>query len=143
MIPLDALTRPRKDLWLLIEAALAVTAIKGGLALLSLRRIRRALVILARPRVVASDKSTPKRVAWAVKRASVLVPGAYTCLPQALAAQLLLERRGFLTDLEIGFVKTVLGTIEGHAWLRCDGDVVIGGDLDLSQFTPLASLPSR
>lgn len=131
------------DLWLLGEAACALVAIKAGLALLPLRRIRRALMMVARPQPAPPDKTALRRVIWAVKKTSAVVPGTYTCLPKALAAQVLLERRGFLTALEIGFARTTRGDIEGHAWLRCGGDVVMGDDLDLTQFTPLASLPSR
>lgn len=77
------------------------------------------------------------RVGWAVPSAARFVPGA-TCLPQAMAAQALLARRGIGSTIQTGFDRTEAKGVEGHAWLVCDGEVVVG-DIGLDRFVPVAS----
>lgn len=77
------------------------------------------------------------RVGWAVASAARFVPGA-TCLPQAMAAQALLARRGIGSTIQTGFDRTDAKGVEGHAWLVCDGEVVVG-DIGLDRFVPVAS----
>ena len=79
------------------------------------------------------------RVAWAVEMASWRMPGAKSCLTQALAAQVLLGRRGYPTLLHIGVAKGEQGRFRAHAWLESKGKVVIGG-LEQEPFTLLAIL---
>lgn len=77
------------------------------------------------------------RVGWAVASAARFVPGA-TCLPQAMAAQALLARRGIGSTIQTGFDRTDAKGVEGHAWLVCEGEVVVG-DIGLDRFVPVAS----
>jgi len=79
------------------------------------------------------------RVAWAVEMASRCTPGAKSCLTQALAAQVLLDRRGYPALLHIGVAKGEQGRFQAHAWLESKGTVVIGGS-EQEPFTLLASL---
>ncbi len=129
------------DTWLLLEAGVALATIKAGLTVLSVGRTRRLLAFLTRLRLAGSDTRRPERITLAVKKATARLPGIYSCLVRALAAQLLLERRGFVTQLQIGFVRSPQGAVEGHAWLQCEERIVIGDDLDLAQFTPFPPLP--
>jgi transglutaminase superfamily protein len=76
-------------------------------------------------------------VAWAVRCVSRAVPGA-TCLTQALAAQLLLSRRGVESRLRIGVARTPAGRLRAHAWLESDGVVVLGG-AGMETYTPLTA----
>jgi len=81
------------------------------------------------------------RVGWAVLSAARFVPGA-TCLPQALAAEAILHRRGHPADLRLG-VKRGNDGVEAHAWVESYGRVIVG-DGDLDRFEPLeASDPAR
>ena len=81
---------------------------------------------------------------WAINMTSPLVPGC-TCFVRALAAQVLLQRRGYQTDLRVGVAKEPNGRLKGHAWLEKNGEVLIGGMEDLSQYTllPLEAKESR
>ena len=83
------------DRRLLVTAALLLAAIRLGLTLLPYRRLRGLVdrLAVAAPRRQPAPPASPERIAWAVTRASHSVPGA-TCLTQALAARVLLERRG-------------------------------------------------
>lgn len=65
-------------------------------------------------------------LAVAVRRASRLVP-APTCLVQALAAAWMLRGAGYEPTLYIG-VATGEEGFKAHAWLECDGRVLIGGE---------------
>jgi hypothetical protein len=79
------------------------------------------------------------RVVAAVMRSSRVVPGGKNCLVQALAANLLLGRRGVPSTVRIGVAKDCHGTFRAHAWAEADGETVIGGAVDV-EFTPLPPL---
>jgi hypothetical protein len=84
--------------------------------------------------VAASDPPgapavAPGRLAWAVESAAAAIPKA-SCLTQALAAQIMLERSGAHPELKIG-VASDRETFEAHAWLELDGRPLVGAhDLD-------------
>ena len=91
--------------------------------------------------VAASEPSrapavAPGRLAWAVEAAALGVPKA-SCLTQALAAQIMLERSGARPDLKIG-VATDRESIEAHAWLELDGRPLVGAQ-DLERYAQLGS----
>ena len=67
------------------------------------------------------------------------LPGAGTCLTQALAAEVLLRRQGYPSLLHIGVLRGEEGQLEAHAWLKSGDKVVIGGG-ELERYTPLALL---
>jgi hypothetical protein len=91
---------PSTEQRLLLEAALLMEAIKLGMRILPFRNLRRFLArvtdALPGVRHPQHSASSAKRVAWAVETASGHTPGLKTCLVQALAAQVLLARRGHL-----------------------------------------------
>ncbi len=128
--------------WLLIKAALLLETIKLGMWLLAFRTLRRLLTRTAhtpRARLAHAARPSAERVAWAVEAASRHTPGIKTCLAQALAAQVLLARRGYPALLHIGAVRGEREQFEAHAWVETGGKVVIGGS-DLGRYTPLAVL---
>lgn len=131
---------PAADRGLLARSVLVLAASRLALWLLPLRVVRRYLPRIV-PRSTDSNRPTAERIAWAIAAARRVVPRA-TCLPQALAAEALLERNGHPVDLRIGVVKTERGRLVAHAWVESDGQVVVG-DLDegLSGYTPLPPLP--
>jgi hypothetical protein len=92
------------------------------------------------PRPPASVSAPPAmdRLTWAVETVSRFVPAA-TCLTQALAAQVLLTRRGRAARLHIGVSKAEGRKLEAHAWVESQGRVVIGGS-GLERYTVLAVL---
>ena len=127
---------------ILIKASLLLVVIRLGLWLLPFRTLRRLLAkaTQAPPRLQQkADRFCADRVARAVAVASNHVPGVGTCLTQALAAQVLLARRGHQTSLRIGAARGEEGQFEAHAWLECGGKVVIGGS-ELERYTRIAAL---
>lgn len=125
----------------LLEATLLLAAIRVALWLRPFDAIRQALDLPARhsrrdrSRVIRSRTSEIIRVRRHVDVGSRYVPGA-SCLTQALAAQVLLRRAGLDTTLRIGVRKDSTEGFKAHAWLECDGEIVVGGEV-MSQFTPL------
>ena len=132
---------PAAERRLLVKAALLLAAIRLGLAVLPFQTLRRLLAKVAEvpAGLQGTDRSSADRITWAVEAAGRHLPGAGTCLTQALAAQVLLARRGYPALLHIGVVKGEAGQLEAHAWLESRGRIVIGG-AELERFTPLVAL---
>jgi hypothetical protein len=69
-------------------------------------------------------------IGWAVTRAARHVPFKAVCLPQAMAARVMLKRRGVSSVLHFGAAKnTTLGEtkpLDAHAWLDAAGVEVTG-----------------
>lgn len=129
------------DRILLVKAWIIVWALRTALWLLPFKWIRKILSRLAgeKPGRPGADPDIPRKISWTVTVASRYVPGAETCLVQALAANFLLRRRGYPAYLRLGVVKNEKGDLEAHAWVECDGAVIIGGS-GIERYEPL--LPS-
>jgi hypothetical protein len=130
----------RGDQWLLVGVALLLGATRLGLWLLPFPAVRRIVARAARPvrGEAAADPSALGRLAWAVAVASRAVPRA-TCLTQALAAQVLLRRRGYPAALRIGVARGAGGRFEAHAWVESEGRVIVGA-APPGRYTPLPAL---
>ena len=129
---------PPADRRLLVTAALLQAAIRLGLTLLSYRKLRWLVDRMALTSTPAAAPVSPERIAQAVTRAGRAVPGA-TCLTQALAAQVLLERGGHPARVRVGIGRAEGARLLAHAWVECDGRIVLGG-ADLTRYTPLSAL---
>lgn len=126
---------------LLIRAALLLWATRLGLWLLPFQTLRRLLArfALGPTRVSDTDGCSRASVVWAVETAARHMPLGNTCLTQALAAQVLLARRGYPALLRIGVVKGDKENLQAHAWVESGGEVVIGG-YELERYAHLATL---
>ena len=128
---------------LLIKTALLLEVIKLGMWLLPFRILRCLLARMAAgtapARLRHADHPSVDRITWAVETASRRTPGLKTCLAQALAAQVLLTRRGYPALLRIGVAKGERQQLQAHAWVESEGKIVIGGS-ELERYTPLAVL---
>ena len=137
--------------FLRLPAATKATAVEA-VVLLALARCLVAYVPLRlwRGRIAtASQERLPVpalawRVAWIVGKVAAAVPFAAVCLPQAMAAQWMLRRRGVASQLTIG--TRAEGGSQGpgrrayHAWLQVGGQCVIGGRIEsYSAFPPFES----
>ena len=79
-------------------------------------------------RVISDPDEAERRVLWAVRTATVLVPIGRTCLTEALTAQVLLRRYG--CDASVRFGVRLTGTtapVAAHAWLQREGRLLLGG----------------
>lgn len=110
---------PDSDRHLLLEALRTLLVTRLALHV-------RPLTALKREPAAERRTADPSRIAWAVRIAARAVPGA-ACLAQALAVHRMLAVRGRPSKLELGVAKEG-GKFGAHAWLVCDGQIVIGGE---------------
>lgn len=136
---LRAVRLVKEDRWLLLEAWLLVVAVRLGLSLLPVGRVRRMLARLGAGDGAESLEGAglSQRVARAVRLARRLAP-ATRCLAMALAAQAMLARRGLRARLRVGVARDPKDAeIRGHAWLEHDSRIVLGGAEAASRFEPV------
>lgn len=137
MIRWQRLRQLRLTDWRLLGTTITtVVLVRVALSLLPYKVVRRLLARLAaRPlRLTVA----PARIAWAVSGCSRCVPWA-TCLTQALAGETLLRRAGHTSVVHIGVALGELGKLKAHAWLECQGRILLGGGARTA-FTPLPPL---
>lgn len=72
------------------------------------------------------DASIAREMGWAVTRAARHVPFRAVCLPQAMAAQFMLRRRGVMSVMRFGAGRGAEKSLEAHAWLDAAGVEVTG-----------------
>ena len=141
------LSLPERDRALLRRSALLLAGVRIGLWLLPYRTLRRLL-----GRLPGNDRGggrrgareTIERIAWAVTAASRHLPGTWTCLTQALAAEVLLARVGHRAHVRFGVTKAQGGRLKAHAWVESNGEVVVGAVRGPRCFVPLFPLtPER
>lgn len=65
-------------------------------------------------------------VGWAVTRAARYLPFKAVCLPQAMAARVMLKRRGVASVMHFGAAKGENKPLDAHAWLDAAGVEVTG-----------------
>ena len=63
------------------------------------------------------DDPVRQRVGWAVQVAGRHTPWQSKCLVQAIAARLMLGRRGVAGTIYLGPAKDLDGQLKAHAWL--------------------------
>ena len=118
--------------WVLIAQAWTwFGALEVGLSCLSFQRLLR---IVQRPGNLRTGtkqegephRAIPERVAYCVGLAARLHAFDSTCLKKALVLYALLTRRGFDAQLLIGAARATKGQLDAHAWLECQGRVLLG-----------------
>lgn len=135
---------PGRDRALLLQAFCLILGIRLALKAVRFATLRSALARLASS-VPESRRSTPatedeqQRTVWAVRTAARACPAISTCLTNALAAHVLLARRGYVSNLRIGVTRDEKGEFTAHAWLEQEGAILIGGDWS-DGFTPMPAL---
>jgi hypothetical protein len=135
---------PPSDRWLLLRSALSLAAVRVELWVLPFRVVRGLCdrpIRHARPRRKAGLPSAD-RIAWAVEAASRYVPGAKVCLVKALAALTLLRRAGDPCRLCIGVTRKGEDRLGAHAWVECEGKVLVGGR-EAPHYVPLSGLEGK
>jgi hypothetical protein len=75
-----------------------------------------------------ADPHLPRRIARAIERASRVTPWVSNCLPQAITAKQMLQKRGLRSTLYLGLARASAEKVSAHAWLRCGQFFVTGGN---------------
>lgn len=127
-----AARRQPVDLVLSAEALLFLVLFRISLRLLPFRRILRRITrqqadlqpIQGSPTPDAVD--TALRVRWAVESVSRNAPARFVCFPQALAAYMMLRRRGISSTIVYGVGHSHFGELIAHTWLTLGDRIVVG-----------------
>lgn len=123
---------------LLLQAAMLVLAARVTLSTLPFRWVR--LLASGKPSISTRLAVVPThQLSWAVRAAARHIPRA-TCLTQALAMQRLLAFAGRSADLQIGVAKDARSGFEAHAWVECEGDIVVGNNAKLRLYAPMLTI---
>lgn len=123
-----------------LEAALLLLIARLLVLYVPLRHWRRQLTT-AEP---ASSPERPpflaRRIARIIHRVAAWVPFKAVCLPQAMAGQWMLRRRGIPSRLSFGARQEPHETakigLQFHAWLSVGGKCILGGQ-ELATYTAL------
>jgi hypothetical protein len=132
---------------LVIEAAVWLLLARVALLAVPFPKLARRLgafvpptderVALAGRNGSAREARLAEEVGWATVRAARHVPFRAVCLPQAMAARIMLRRRGIASVLHFGAAKGREKPIDAHAWLDAAGVEVTGYPV-AAQFAEIA-----
>lgn len=140
---------PKRDRTLLLKTYLLLSLVRLSLWLLPFKTLQSGLAKLQQqpqyqaPKLTRISRRVVDRAIWAVNTSSHYMPGKVKCLARALVTQVLIRRRGYDPELKIGVAKAADQSLEAHAWVELQGQVVIGLVDDLARFTPMPSLDSK
>jgi hypothetical protein len=121
---------------LIAEAAVWLALARLALTLIPFPTLARRLgsfVPPADPRVAAAGGATTeaaarlaREISWAVTRGAAHAPFAAVCLPQAMAARIMLRRRGVASAMHFAAARGEGSGLDAHAWLDAAGVKVTG-----------------
>jgi hypothetical protein len=132
---------------LIVEAALWLLAARIALLAIPFPTLARRIGVFVAPsdeRVTQvgrgrtdDDVRLAEEIGWATVSAARHVPFKAVCLPQAMAARIMLRRRGVASVLHFGAAKGKEKAIDAHAWLDAAGVEVTGYPV-AAQFSEIA-----
>jgi len=121
---------------LLAEAVVCLLVARLALIFIPFPRLARHLGTFVPPtsarasqmqtEATAEQMRLAEEIGWAVTRAARYVPFKAVCLPQAMAARVMLKRRGVASVMHFGAAKGVDKPLDAHAWLDAAGVEVTG-----------------
>ena|SRR5690348_15213280 len=126
------LSKPERAI--LLQAAFSIVCVRFLLCVFPLGRVQR---FACRSTWRSERTCTADHIVWAIHAAARIVPGS-TCLIRSLAAHALLNRFGYKPVLTIGVAKNNWGRLEAHAWVSCEGQLLIGGPC-VERYHPLVN----
>ncbi len=90
--------------------------------------------------ICISDLNLARIIGQAVRSAAGNTPWESVCLPQAIAAKWMLNRRKITGTLYLGVMKDKLKMekLTAHAWIRC-GNIIITGAEGHRQYTVVST----
>lgn len=125
---------------LVVEAVACLLLARLALVFVPFQRLARHLGTFVAPSKARSlqdgraisphDAALAREIGWAVTRAAGHVPFKAVCLPQAMAARVMLRRRGVASVMHFGAGKSDDNRLDAHAWLDAAGVEVTGYPLE-------------
>ena len=139
--------RDRSDRLLILEAFVLLGIARLLIGVVPFRFLARSLGHSradGTAEVPPADQLIAGRVGWAVRTVANHTPWKSVCLPQAMAGQWMLLRRGIAGTVRLGvrWAKDQPGQLAAHAWLSCGAEVLTGAP-GHGEFTVVATFPRR
>jgi len=131
-----------RDRVLILQAAVLLPIVSVALRLCSYELVRAALDRIALVRAPRDQRRVPApRVGWAVKAAAARMGRWSSCLVEAVATAALLRRHGHASTVRFGVdPRSPRPTLNAHAWIECEGCVIVGELPELSDYRVLAAV---
>jgi hypothetical protein len=128
------------DRTLLVRAMVLVAAIPVALRVLPFPYLFRLLDARRRSssRALVGRQESAARLAWGVRTAARLLPGA-SCLTQSLALHRLLVRAGHSSEVHIGVATDPQSGLSAHAWVEHAGSTWLTAPAEAARYTRLLS----
>ena len=121
-----------RDWWTVAEATAWLALARLAILLVRFPALSRRLgARMHESTQVDDDRRRPvlRRIRWAIGAVSRRAPWRCKCLEQAVAAKMMLRRRGLASTLYLGVAREESGpSVQAHAWLRCGSYYVTGGE---------------
>ena len=133
---------PNKEKWLLGQTYIVLGSSRLGLRYLSFQRLHHLIDKLSNRLIQAKGISelTLEQIISAVETSTYYMPGQPQCLSRAITAKIILAVYGYHCNLKLGVTKTPMSSLEAHAWIEYEGNVLIGGGQELNRFVSLPSI---
>ncbi len=87
--------------------------------------------------IESGPETRTRQIGWAVRAVAQRTPWKSNCLVHALAAKIMLRRRGIASTVYLGVAKDRGKDLNAHAWLR-SGDVILTGKRSSGEFNVLS-----
>jgi Transglutaminase-like superfamily len=143
VIPLRTLlSLPPSERALVLRTLPLVGAIRVALWILPVRQVWRLIRAAERLPFSVPANLPVSRLEWAVRAASRRVPMA-SCLTQSLALQFLLVRTGRSSEVHIGVRKTPAAGLQSHAWVECEGRMLLTAPHEVFEYSRLLAIEAR
>ena len=134
---------PRGRKLVLVEAIASLAVARLALLFVPFRTLAAGFGSVGSPLDTPARPAAPVQLAdiqaigWAVTRAARYVPFRAVCLPQAIAAKSMLDRRGIACVMHFGVAKNDDSPLDAHAWLDA-GEIEVTGYPVGPQFVEVA-----
>lgn len=128
--------KPIFEKWIFLEAVFISAYVRFSLSFLPFKIVANWLgnANIVRNNAEPGSIETIKTVEQAVRRCNKYAPWKTECYTQALTGKILLQRRGIVSTLFIGFMKDDQAEYKGHAWLKANDHFITGYHSQLAQF---------
>jgi hypothetical protein len=133
---------PAAERGLILRTVPLVAAIRIALWVVPLRRLGRVTSAFERLNFAVAADLPVVRLEWAVRAASRRIPMA-SCLTQSLALQCLLARSGRASQVHIGVKKDAETGFQSHAWVECEGRMLLSAPCEVGEYSRLLALGVR
>lgn len=135
------LSKSKSDLSLLVITFILLNLIRFGLFILPFYQLLKVLDLTSNfLSKLVTQQIKISQILHSVHTSNYYVFGNSKCLAKGLVTQILMEANGYSPKLKIGVAKENDGKLQAHAWVECNGKIVIGGLPNLSVYKSITSI---